>query len=80
MGRGHYDRSAVRLRHDVPASSVAPDPVAAAYRLTAPHGFIEDVHGKGVFHWEAGEIVSRPATIRLLLDRGAPMAPWHEST
>lgn len=42
-----------------------------AIRLTAPHGFIESTHNKGVFHWEAGEVVTNPETIALLIERGA---------
>ena len=47
----------------------------AAIRLTAPHGFIEGVHNKGVFHWEAGEVVENPATVALLIKRGAAWEP-----
>ena len=47
----------------------------SAIRLTAPHGFIDPVHDKGVFHWEAGEIVTRPVTVALLIERGAS---WEE--
>lgn len=42
-----------------------------AIRLTAPHGFIESVHNKGVFHWPAGEVVTNPVTVALLIERGA---------
>ena len=47
----------------------------AAIRLTAPHGFIEDVHNKGVFHWEAGEVVTSPVTVALLIERRASWEP-----
>lgn len=83
MGRGQYDRAAARARREAAdAAPAAPSPVStdagmlpAAIRLTAPHGFIEDVHGRGVFHWDAGEIVTRPATIALLIGRGASWEP-----
>ncbi|MFT8354583.1 MAG: hypothetical protein ABF617_08255 [Gluconobacter japonicus] len=50
-------------------------PFPSSIRLTAPHGFIETVHNKGVFHWEAGEVVTNPATIALLIERKANWEP-----
>ncbi|KXU99242.1 hypothetical protein AD929_15715 [Gluconobacter potus] len=47
----------------------------SAIRLTVPHGFIDPVHDKGVFHWEAGEVVTKPVTIALLIERGASWEP-----
>lgn len=52
--------------------------VPSAVRLRSDHGFVEDVHNKGVFHWSAGEVVTNPATIQLLTERGADMEPLHE--
>ena len=49
-----------------------------AVRLRSDHGFVEEVHNKGVFHWVAGEVVTTPATIRLLMERGADVEPIHE--
>lgn len=50
-------------------------PLPPSIRLTSPHGFIEAVHNKGVFHWEAGEVVTNPVTIALLIERGANWEP-----
>ena len=50
-------------------------PLPSAIRLTAPHGFIDPVHDKGVFHWSAGEVVTKPVTIALLIERGASWEP-----
>ena len=50
-------------------------PFPPSIRLTSPHGFIETVHNKGVFHWEAGEVVTNPVTIALLIERGANWEP-----
>lgn len=55
--------------HEEASETVLPRP--RAIRLTAPHGFIESVHNNGVFHWPAGEVVTNPATIALLIERGA---------
>jgi len=69
MARGRQTRAAAPVATAEEARDMPPLP--AAVRLIAEHGFIEDEHGKGVFHWRVGEIVRRPQTIRLLIDRGA---------
>lgn len=80
MPRGVYDRgrhvpAAANLAEDEHEPDPAVDAAPRAYRLLAAHGFIEEVHGKGIFHWVEGEIITRPATIALLRSRGASMEP-----
>jgi hypothetical protein len=52
------------LKDDAPS-------LPARVKLTRPHGFIDE-NGTHRF-WHAGDHVSDPATIELLIDRAAPV-------
>ena len=57
-------------------AAVPPEPaVVSAYRLTAPHGYVETRFNRGVFSWRAGEVITDPEEIAHLQKRGAAMEP-----
>jgi hypothetical protein len=64
MPKGHYDRTALRR----------PDPaldITGPVRLLADHGFVTDIDA--VYFKRAGAIITNPAEVAVLRERGAPL-------
>jgi len=49
--------------------------IADPVRLARDHGYIETRFNRGRYHWAAGEIITNPAEIAHLRERGAEMEP-----